>query len=250
MAYTRMLRVYYATERPLPADKRAVYRLVRAASKVEREAVDAVLGEFFISANDGFHQKRCDEEIERRQSQAHINREIGKRGGRPNKTETVSENNRIGSENETETVSENNPSHKPIASSQKPEAKNQELRLTPLRVADEARHAVNGFAPIIESYHEALPNCLRITVLNPKRKRRLATVRKLAKQLCEQQGWPYDERRFFSAYWHECANDPWLRGDVANPHNPRWKQNLDVLLAEDRFATVMDHAIEAMRGGA
>lgn len=126
---------------------------------------------------------------------------------------------------------------------------NEELRLTPLR-DDEARHAVNGFAPIIETYHEALPNCLRITVLNPKRKRRLASVRKLAKQLCEQQGWPYDERRFFSAYWHECANDPWMRGDVANPHNPRWKQNLDVLLAEDRFATVMDHAIEAMRGDA
>lgn len=130
------------------------------------------------------------------------------------------------------------------------ERKGEELRLTPLRAADEARHAVNGFAPIIETYHEALPNCLRITVLNPKRKRRLASVRKLAKQLCEQQGWPYDERRFFSAYWHECANDPWMRGDVPNPHNPRWKQNLDVLLAEDRFATVMDGAIEAMRGDA
>lgn len=126
----------------------------------------------------------------------------------------------------------------------------QELRLTPLRVADEARHAVNGFQPIIDSYHEALPNCLRITVLNPKRKRRLATVRKLAKQVCESQGWKYDEPTFFAAYWGQCAEDPWMRGDVPNPHNPRWKQNLDVLLAEDRFANVMDRAIESMRGGA
>lgn len=122
-----------------------------------------------------------------------------------------------------------------------------QLRLTPLR-DDEARHAVNGFQPIIDAYHEKLPRCLRITVLNPKRKRRLAAVRKLAKQVCESQGWTYDEARFFGAYFDECAEDPWMRGEVANPRNAHWKQNLDVLLAEDRFATVMDRAIEAMRG--
>jgi hypothetical protein len=41
-----------------------------------------------------------------------------------------------------------------------------------------------------------------------------------------------------------------MRGEVPNPKNPRWKQNLDVLLAEDRFASVMDRAIESMRGEA
>jgi hypothetical protein len=38
-----------------------------------------------------------------------------------------------------------------------------------------------------------------------------------------------------------------MRGEVANPKNPNWKQNLDVLIAEDRFAGVMDGAIAAMR---
>jgi hypothetical protein len=116
--------------------------------------------------------------------------------------------------------------------------------------ADADPPSAEGFQPIIDAYHAALPKCLHISVLNPKRKRRLGAVRKLAKQVCEQQGWPYDEPAFFGAYWAECAEDPWMRGEVVNPNNPAWKQNLDVLLAEDRFAGVMDRVIERMRGEA
>jgi uncharacterized protein YdaU (DUF1376 family) len=121
--YSRLLRIYYATEKPIPPDARAVYRLVRAASRSEREAVDVVLVEFFVLEDDGYHQKRADEEIAQHQTQAAINRELGKRGGRPrvNKTESVNSQNRIGLGARTETVSENNPSHKPLAISHKPE---------------------------------------------------------------------------------------------------------------------------------
>jgi uncharacterized protein YdaU (DUF1376 family) len=156
-AYSRLMRIYYATERQLPCDKRALYRLVRAASKTEREAVDVVLTEFFQECADGYRQTRCDEEIARHQEQAAVNRDIGKRGGRPRKTESVSVNNRNGFEEKvaeeggitsamlrsgkvvalhnddgsvknvtksttvkTERVSENNPSHKPLAISHKP----------------------------------------------------------------------------------------------------------------------------------
>jgi uncharacterized protein YdaU (DUF1376 family) len=63
MAYSRLLRWYYQHEKPLPADQRALYRLTRAQSKQQREAVDAVIDEFFTLGDDGWHQKRCDEEI-------------------------------------------------------------------------------------------------------------------------------------------------------------------------------------------
>lgn len=62
-AYGRMLRIYYRTERPLPADVSKVCRLVRAATKPERDAVQAVLEEFFTLEDDGWHQARTDEEI-------------------------------------------------------------------------------------------------------------------------------------------------------------------------------------------
>jgi uncharacterized protein YdaU (DUF1376 family) len=62
-AYRRMIDVYYGSEKPLPAESGKLYRLVRAQSSSERKAVDTVLGEFFEKRDDGWHQKRCDEEI-------------------------------------------------------------------------------------------------------------------------------------------------------------------------------------------
>jgi uncharacterized protein YdaU (DUF1376 family) len=64
-AYSRMIRKYYATEKPLPADVKAVQRLVAARTKEEREAVATVLEEFFVLAEDGWHNARCDAEIAR-----------------------------------------------------------------------------------------------------------------------------------------------------------------------------------------
>jgi uncharacterized protein YdaU (DUF1376 family) len=62
-AYIRLLRKYYATEKPLPADLKAVQRLVGARSKEEKNAVQAVLEEFFSLQGDGWHNARCDAEI-------------------------------------------------------------------------------------------------------------------------------------------------------------------------------------------
>jgi uncharacterized protein YdaU (DUF1376 family) len=63
MAYTRLMRLYYRDEKPLPSEMRQIYRIARAQSKVQRAAVDAVLAEFFDKQADGWHNKRCDEEI-------------------------------------------------------------------------------------------------------------------------------------------------------------------------------------------
>lgn len=100
---------------------------------------------------------------------------------------------------------------------------------------------------IMAAYHAALPACQPISVLNEKRKKRIREAVKLAKQVCKSQGWPYDPAQFWAAYFGECAGDEWLRGDKPNPNNPRWKQNLDVLLAEERFAEIMDRAIAGVR---
>lgn len=61
MAYTRLLRAYYRREQPIPAAE--AYRLARASGKVQRSAVDSVLREFFTEGQDGWRNKRADEEI-------------------------------------------------------------------------------------------------------------------------------------------------------------------------------------------
>lgn len=103
---------------------------------------------------------------------------------------------------------------------------------------------------VVEAYHSALPNCRRCEVLNPKRSKRILTADKLARALCQQQGWLYDAHTFWEAYFAECQQDAWLRGDVPDPKNPKWKQNIDVLLREDRFAGIMDSVISAMKAAA
>lgn len=64
-AYRRLLDAYYIREKPLPSELRDVYRLVRASSKQDREAVDVVLREFFQQTAEGWQHRRCDSEIAR-----------------------------------------------------------------------------------------------------------------------------------------------------------------------------------------
>ena len=63
-AYRRLLDVYYASEKPLPADLRAVCRLVLATTEAQREAVRVVLEEFFELTAEGHINARADREID------------------------------------------------------------------------------------------------------------------------------------------------------------------------------------------
>ena len=88
MAYTRLMRLYYRKESPIPVDVAQACRLVRATSKDERKAVETVLNEFFDLRDDGWHQARCDAEVAAYQARVEHNRRVGKKGGRPRKVET------------------------------------------------------------------------------------------------------------------------------------------------------------------
>lgn len=75
-AYSRMIRKYYAEEKPLPVEVKAIQRLIGARTKEEKQAVEDILQEFFTLESDGWRNKRCDAEIERANAQADTNRRI------------------------------------------------------------------------------------------------------------------------------------------------------------------------------
>ncbi len=52
-AYGRLMDFYYSCEKPLPPDRKAVYRIARATDRAEQRAVDSVLAQFFELATDG-----------------------------------------------------------------------------------------------------------------------------------------------------------------------------------------------------
>lgn len=71
LAYTRLLRVYYRDEKPIPAELSEACRLVRAKSAKERSAVETVLKEFFVLTDDGWRNKRADKDIGKYKSKSH-----------------------------------------------------------------------------------------------------------------------------------------------------------------------------------
>ena len=75
-AYRLMLDAFYATGKPLPADKRALYRLVRAGSRQDRLAVDSVAAQFWETADGGLVNRRACVELARAEKQAEVNRQI------------------------------------------------------------------------------------------------------------------------------------------------------------------------------
>lgn len=91
MAYTRLMRLYYRKELPVPTEVKEACRLVRAITKEQKVAVESVLKEFFELSSDGWHQKRCDEDVAKYQQRVAHNREVGKKGGRPKKDKTQTE---------------------------------------------------------------------------------------------------------------------------------------------------------------
>lgn len=87
LAYRRLLDLYYMSEAPIPLDASLVARKIR----LDLDITESVLGEFFEKTEEGYRNSRCDAEIAKYQHQVETNRSLGKRGGRPKKTESVTE---------------------------------------------------------------------------------------------------------------------------------------------------------------
>ena len=87
LAYRRLLDLYYMSEKPIPLDTQSVSRKIR----LDLDITESVLGEFFEHTSEGYRNARCDAEIMRYNKQVENNRSLGKRGGRPKKTEPETE---------------------------------------------------------------------------------------------------------------------------------------------------------------
>ena len=84
--YRELLDLYYDTERALIADATKLARRILANTEELREAMHTVLEEFFELREDGWHNARCDREIEayrqRLEQQSRAGRaSAAKRGG-------------------------------------------------------------------------------------------------------------------------------------------------------------------------
>jgi len=89
LAYRRLLDLYYISEKQIPLNTESVSRKIR----IDLDIVETVLEEFFERTDEGYFNSRCDAEIARYNKQVETNRSLGKMGGRPKKTESVTKRN-------------------------------------------------------------------------------------------------------------------------------------------------------------
>lgn len=81
-AYMMMLQIFYGSERPLPVERRLLYRMLRAESRVERAAVDAVVKEFWIESPEGLTNARAIDTLNEYLEWVKSQREKGRNGAR------------------------------------------------------------------------------------------------------------------------------------------------------------------------
>jgi uncharacterized protein YdaU (DUF1376 family) len=117
--YAMLMDLYYLDEKPFPLETQSVYRRLRAVTEEERAAVDAVLSDFFVKGENGYQHKRIDSELAGYLANAEKNRENGKAGGRPKKTQSVSD----GMPAETQVEPTHNLNQEPQTKNQEPQTK-------------------------------------------------------------------------------------------------------------------------------
>ena len=83
--YRQLLDWYYLDESPIPLETQWVIRRLRLGSGSDTDALNTILDEFFIRAEDGYHHTRCDLEIESYHDMKRKNKANGTKGGRPAK---------------------------------------------------------------------------------------------------------------------------------------------------------------------
>ena len=109
--YRQLIDWYYLDEQPIPEETQVVIRRLRLGSD-EVNFLRNVLDDFFVLGKTGYTHKRIEVEIKDYQEQAEKNKNNGKLGGRPKKTQVVMS----GLPDE----SQNNPNHEPLTINHKP----------------------------------------------------------------------------------------------------------------------------------
>lgn len=264
-AFLLLLSAYYATEKPLPADYIALYRMCSAMSPDEQAAVRSVADAFFPIADDGLrHNSRADREIPKALARIDKARSNGKLGGRPPKTQKEPSENPAGfypvNPDETQPVSGMEPSGHPsgkaphtpcstiedqeLSSPDKPEtAKPETAKPTPIdsriaEITDEAIEAYNRVCAEPLSLPRAMP--VGIAKKRGYVRRSLQTIREVCRVA-------YGSERITAQFWADYfgtqAADDFIAGRTPRGKgHENWRPDFEFLTRPDVIAKAFERA--------
>ena len=268
-AYSRLLRKYYAEEKALPAELRAVQRLVGARTDEEREAVQVVLEEFFTLESDGWHNKRADSEI----AKVIEKREKAKKSAKARWDANASTNDANASDSPCERNANASKTHNGRNALQSPDTRHQspedQEQASPsstaapsdllgdshraddlktaraqrlAQVTDEAVTAFNA-SPLVKSNGGRVPN-ISATVGREKRQQQVSRCLRTARAICaETYASQTITAEFWRDYWAACHEDEHKSGRRGGGRDhPNWCPSFEYLTREATMLEVYDKA--------
>lgn len=245
LAYRRMLDAYYLREAPLPADVGEVARLIRMRKNMAE--VEAVLREFFDLRDDGWHQERCDSEVDRmkeKQSKAQASAQLGVAARRAKQqTDAQRTVNRTLTERSTERSADGQPNGElptptPIAKEKEPTA------------SSAAKLPTCPTQALIDLYHELLPDLPKVRLHTKDRTRALQKTWTWCLTSKRGDGTHRAETseqalEWFREYFTRAGQNDFLMGRTPRSgEHANWRCDLDFLLTDRGMKHVIEKTLE------
>jgi uncharacterized protein YdaU (DUF1376 family) len=244
-AYNRLIDQCYQTEKPLPKDKKEIFRAARANSKAEKDAVLYVLGKFFVETPDGYVQKRVELELARYVEKK--NKAQASANARWSKDKPASDQHANASPphdaQDMRTHSERNALQSPVTSNHS--------KKEPKGSSSAAKLPTCQTQAVIDLYHETLPNLPKVRLQTKDRTKAIrklwdwALTSKKSDQTPRATNAP-EALNWFKTYFARASENDFLMGRThrAGEH-ANWQCDLDFLLTERG----MKHVIEKTNTG-
>lgn len=251
--YARLLDVYYTREGGIP--DRDAARLIGARSKDEREALAAVLSEFFTLVEGVHVQDRCEREVARfqdkqRKAKASADARWAKTaehsGGNADGMRTHSEGNADGLLGDSE-------GNAPRARPQSPDTRHQEKN-NPSGSSPGATRTPSIPCPyqaVVDLYHERLPMLPRVRLMTGARQKAMRKtwgwVLSSTKSDGERRATNADEAlAWLAEFFSRAAENDWLTGrSPRSGEHANWQCDIDFLLTERGMKHVIEKTREA-----
>ena len=247
-AYRALLDHHYATEKPLPADPVALARLVGAQTKAERDAVPAVLTQFWTLTDEGWINARAQIEMGKTDARRETNRAVAQAReqarnvtGRTTNRATNRETNRLtigvtkAQPLQTPDTREDQERGATAPSADKPPT-DIDARLS--QVTDDAIEAYNRLIAEPLSLPKALP-----VGIDKKRgwvRRSLRTIREVCRAAY---GSERIEPRFWADYFATQAADDFIAGRTGRTgSHANWRPDFEYLLRPDVIAKAFERS--------
>lgn len=248
-AYSRLLRKYYAEEKPIPGDLKAAQRLVGARTREEKEAVQTVLEEFFEfdPESNVWRNKRAEEELSKAAAQAETNRRIAEereaRKRARNEHDQSTNRSKIKYESSHDQSTNRQPSQTPDSRLQYQDQEQQggsaDAEPRPDDPADltPTRSDPIPYQAIVDAYNQRMTQLAKVRLINGQRR---TAIRRAWQSL------PPEHRQpgAFKAIFAECAMDDFLNGNGPySGEHANWRPDFDHLIKIKTLTKVYEKAM-------